>query len=139
MSNPANPAAGNTANGSCLCGAVRFEAGLPEKWCAHCHCSMCRRQHGAGYVTWVGFHSDMVRIEDPDAKLRWHESSPGARRGFCSVCGSSMFFESQQWAGETHIALGVIDEPHSFVPRAHAFFDTHVGWMAIDEGLKVFS
>jgi hypothetical protein len=125
--------------GGCLCGAVRFEAGLPEKWCAHCHCSMCRRQHGAGYVTWVGFHSDRVRIDDPAAKLRWHESSPGARRGFCSVCGSSLFFESQQWADETHIALGVIDEPHSFRPTAHAFFDTHVSWMAIDDGLKVLT
>ena len=38
--------------GGCLCGAVRFSLELPSKWCAHCHCSMCRRAHGAGYVTW---------------------------------------------------------------------------------------
>jgi len=125
-------------HGGCLCGAVRFSAELPEKWCAHCHCSMCRRQHGAGYVTWVGFHSKQVHIEDPDSALHWHESSPGARRGFCRNCGSSLFFESKKWADETHIALGCIDEPHSFKPTAHAFYDTHVSWMAIEEGLKIF-
>lgn len=128
----------STASGGCLCGAVRFAADLPEKWCAHCHCGMCRRQHGAGYVTWVGFHSGQVHIEDPGSALQWHESSPGARRGFCRTCGSSLFFESQKWAGETHVALGCIDEPHRFTPTAHAFYDTHVRWMPVDEGLKIF-
>jgi hypothetical protein len=28
--------------GSCLCGAVRYEADAPFKWMAHCHCSICR-------------------------------------------------------------------------------------------------
>ena len=32
-----------TVQAGCLCGAVRFELQLPSKWCAHCHCSMCRR------------------------------------------------------------------------------------------------
>ena len=40
-------------SGGCLCGAVRFTAKLPSKWCAHCHCSLCRKAHGAGYVTWA--------------------------------------------------------------------------------------
>lgn len=128
-----------TVHGSCLCGAVQFTAGLPQKWCAHCHCTMCRRHHGAGYVTWVGFHAGQVEIADPESNLRWHESSPGARRGFCGVCGSSLFFEAERWAGETHVALGCIDEPHPFVPTAHAFYDTHVTWMAIDGNLKTFS
>ena len=125
-------------HGSCLCGAVHFNAELPQKWCAHCHCSMCRRQHGAGYVTWVGFHSRQVHIDDPDSALQWHESSPGARRGFCRICGSSLFFESQKWADETHVALGCIDEPHPFKPTAHAYYDTHVSWMSVDEGLKIY-
>jgi hypothetical protein len=138
MSTSSNQNSDSAIHGSCLCGAVHFSAELPEKWRAHCHCTMCRRQHGAGYVTWVGFHSEKVRIDDPDAALHWHVSSPGSRRGFCRVCGSSLFFESDQWAGETHIALGCIDEPHSLIPTAHAFYDTHVSWMAIDENLKIY-
>jgi hypothetical protein len=138
MNTQTSQTADPAAHGGCLCGAVHFSATLPEKWCAHCHCTMCRRQHGAGYVTWVGFYSDKVRIEDPGSLLRWHDSSPGSSRGFCSLCGSSLFFESDKWAGETHIALGCIDEPHSFKPQAHAFFDTHVRWMALEDGLEIY-
>jgi len=126
----------NTVNGSCLCGAIQFQLQLPSKWCAHCHCSMCRRAHGAGYVTWVGFESDHFELLTGDHHLHWYESSPGARRGFCSTCGSTMLFESTRWPGETHVALACIDGPIDRVPAANAYMDNHVGWMPIDHGLS---
>lgn len=123
-------------HGGCLCGAVRFEAGLPSKWCAHCHCSMCRRAHGAGYVTWVGFDRSEFRLLHGDDRLGWYASSPGARRGFCRDCGSTMLFESERWEGETHVALACIDEAIDRQPQANVFYDAHVDWMPIDESLK---
>ena len=125
--------------GGCLCGAVRFEARLPSKWCSHCHCSMCRKAHGAGYVTWVGFKSDRFVLKTGDQHLRWYESSSGARRGFCGACGSTMLFEAERWSGETHVALACIDEPIDRKPEANSFFDTHVDWMPIDEALKAYT
>lgn len=127
-----------TVEGGCLCGAVRFFVTLPSKWCAHCHCSMCRRVHGAGYVTWVGFESDYFTLQRADG-LNWYESSPGARRGFCSTCGSCMLFESNRWAGETHVALASFDGPIDREPQAHAFYDSHVNWMPVDDALKIFN
>lgn len=123
-------------NGRCLCGAVNFSATLPSKWCAHCHCSMCRVAHGAGYVTWVGFEQHQVSFAMGESHVHWHESSPGAQRGFCKDCGSSMFFRSERWAGELHIALACIDGPIDRQPQANVFFDNHVDWMPIDERLK---
>lgn len=128
-----------TVAGGCLCGAVRFSVTLPSKWCAHCHCSMCRREHGAGYVTWVGFASDHFRLLSGDHQLSWYQSSPGARRGFCSTCGSSMLFESNRWAAETHVALACLDGPIDREPQAHAFYASHVNWMPVDEALKIFN
>jgi hypothetical protein len=128
-----------SVKGGCLCGAVYFEARLPSKWCAHCHCNMCRKAHGAGYVTWVGFESDHFTLLRGDKHLKWYESSTGARRGFCSDCGSSMLFEAKRWSGETHVALGCIDDKIDRKPQANSFFDAHVNWMPIDEALKVFS
>ena len=125
----------NTVNGSCLCGAIEFELQLPSKWCAHCHCGMCRRAHGAGYVTWVGFESDRFELLTGDHHLQWYESSPGARRGFCSTCGSTMLFESTRWPGETHVALACIDDPIDREPASNAYMDNHVGWMPINHGL----
>ena len=126
----------HSVEGGCLCGAVRFEAELPSKWCAHCHCSMCRKAHGAGYVTWAGFDSSRFRITRGGDQLAWYASSPGARRGFCRACGSTMLFESERWSGETHVALGCLDGSIDRQPQANVFFDAHVDWMPIDEGLK---
>lgn len=122
--------------GGCLCGAVRFEIDLPSKWCAHCHCSMCRRAHGAGYVTWVGFDSGHFKLLSGDHHLKWYESSPGARRGFCRECGSAMLFESARWPDETHVALGCIEDAIDRVPEANAFISAHVDWMPLDTSLR---
>ena len=55
-----------SVTGSCLCGAVRFSARLPSLFCAHCHCSMCRRSHGAGYVTWFAVPRARLRLDAGD-------------------------------------------------------------------------
>jgi len=123
-------------NGSCFCGAIGFTARLPSKWCAHCHCSMCRKSHGAGYVTWVGFEAGQVSITRGADQLNWFDSSPGAQRGFCKTCGSRLFFRSERWAGALHIALGCMDGDIDRRPQANVFFDTHVDWMPIDATLK---
>ena len=126
----------NQARGSCFCSAIRFSASLPSKWCAHCHCSMCRKNHGAGYVTWAGFGVDQVKITHGEDQLSWFDSSAGAQRGFCKNCGSSLFFRSERWAGELHIALGSFDNAIDRQPQANVFFEKHVDWMPIDETLK---
>ena len=120
------------ASGSCFCTAVRFHTELPSKWVAHCHCSMCRRAHGAAFVTWVGMDSTRVRIDDSEQTLRWHASSPGAERGFCSRCGSMLFFRSQRWPGEVHIVRANFDGDVDRQPQVHAFWDAHVDWVALD-------
>ena len=66
------------ARGGCLCGAVTFVASGPPKWVAHCHCSMCRRAHGAAFVTWVGMPAERVSIADPAGHFMSYASSPGA-------------------------------------------------------------
>jgi len=99
---------------------------------------MCRKQHGAGYVTWVGMDANQVSISDEEDKLSWYESSNDARRGFCRQCGTSLFFKSSRWKGELHITLAAIDGGCDRRPQAHAFYDAHVDWMPIDETLAVF-
>ena len=127
----------NRVTGGCFCGAVRFAIDLPSKWCAHCHCSMCRRIHGAGYVTWVGVASEQFHLLGDSSTLQWFESSPGARRAFCTICGSSMLFESARWSGETHVAMACLDQAIDRKPQANAFHSAHVDWMPLDETLTI--
>ena len=121
--------------GSCLCGEVRFRVRLPSKWVAHCHCSYCRRAHGAAFVTWAGFASEQFELVPGTLQPAWYASSPGARRGFCPKCGSSMFFESARWPGEMHVARALVEGPLDREPAAHVFYETHVPWLDVKDDL----
>ena len=121
-----------TTRGTCLCGDLSFEANLPTKWVAHCHCTLCQRAHGAPVVTWVGFEAAQVHIHDAHARLRWYESTPGAERGFCGHCGAMMFFRSVKWPGELHIALAHFTAPVDRAPQVHAYWQDHVAWANVD-------
>lgn len=113
-------------SGHCLCGAVRFEAADQPKWAAYCHCQSCRRVTGAPVSAYAGFES---------AKVRWmgaaptvYESSSGVRRGFCGRCGSTLFYEGARWPNETHLHLGIFDEPERIVPNKQAFKEEALSW-----------
>jgi len=104
------------ATGSCLCGAVRYRVHGPLRDVSVCHCRFCRRMstHVGAYAACA--IADLV-IEDP-RRLRWYQSSPGARRGFCSRCGSTLFWEP---AARTHIAIsaGSLNEPTDLKISGH--------------------
>lgn len=122
--------------GSCLCGAVRFEVTPPTKWCAHCHCTMCRRAHGAAMVTWFGAHHSSFRLIAGAERLQWYQSSAPARRGFCSACGTPMFFEGERWPNEIHVARATVAGAIDREPSAHVFYDLRVGWLGLHDELK---
>jgi hypothetical protein len=118
-----------SAHGRCHCGAVRFVARFPSRFVAHCHCESCRRAHGAAFVTWAGFPSAQVDVTDGRDVLKVHASSPGAQRSFCGRCGTKLFFSSDRWPGETHVALAAFDEPVDRASTGHVFWEEHVAWL----------
>ena len=120
------------ASGRCLCGDIAFHVELPSKWVAHCHCTMCRRGNAAAFVTWVGMEESKCRIDDPQSRLHWYQSSEQGERGFCARCGSSLFFRSSRWPGELHLTLANFFDPVDRAPQAHVFWDTHVDWVRLD-------
>lgn len=121
----------DSASGKCLCGNVRFEFALPTLWCAHCHCSLCRRAHGAGFVTWVGVDAEHFRVTTGADGLVRYASSHGAYRSFCGNCGSTLLFESERWPGEVHVALANIDSAIDRAPAKHAHAEDHALWIPL--------
>ncbi len=128
-----------SVKGECLCGAVKFEIYLPTKWCAHCHCTLCRRSHGAAFVTWFGVDDDQFKLIRGEEKLKWFHSSKESKRGFCSHCGSHILFRSVKWLGEIHITLSNMTGAIDRQPQAHAFFDTHVSWLEFEDKLPRYN
>ncbi|MDP5362879.1 MAG: GFA family protein [Paracoccaceae bacterium] len=102
--------------GSCLCGAVAFSADAAAKDPAACHCTQCRKQSGH-YWAAMQVPDDALTVT---GEVRWYEASPVAKRGFCPVCGSFLF-----WKGyddpDTGIALGALDGPTGLRLERHIF------------------
>ena len=129
---PASPA---RVAGACLCGAVRFEIDVPAMWSAHCHCSMCRRAHGAPFVTWVGVARTAFHLTAGDAELTRYASSPGATRSFCRRCGTPLFFEAERWADQVHIARANLDDAFGQPVTTHVYFDDRAPWLTVADHL----
>jgi hypothetical protein len=108
---------------------------MPSKWVAHCHCTYCRRAHGAPFVTWAGFASEQFAFDADSIQPTWYESSPGAKRGFCSRCGTPLVFESKRWPGETHLSRALFTDPLDREPSAHVFYEAHVPWLQVNDDL----
>lgn len=122
-------------HGGCLCGAIRFEVTPPTRFCVHCHCSMCRRAHGAPLVTWTGVLDPQFRLSTGAELLREHASSTEAVRSFCSVCGSTLLFRSTRWPGEVHIATANFDLEIDRSPNAHIFYSDRATWFGCTDEL----
>lgn len=131
MSDAPEPIAG-TLHARCLCGAVQLRAALPSLWMSHCHCRLCRRAHGAAFVTWVGLDASACTLDVKGDALRWYASTPPAQRGFCTQCGGTLFFRSTRWPGELHVTVANVDTPLDRKPDAHAYWDRHVDWYTPD-------
>ena len=121
------------AQGRCLCGQVQFSVQLPVRWLAHCHCSMCRRAHGAGVVTWLGTTPAQFQLSSGD--IIWYRSSEQAERGRCGDCGSPLFFRSERWPDELHIVLAALNEPIAQMPQVHVYYADHVPWLQLADQL----
>lgn len=124
--------------GSCFCGAVAFEVTLPTLFCAHCHCTMCQRVHGAGYVTWIGVPYTQFRLVSGSEHLSVHHSSEHGRRSFCNVCSSSLFCESTHHPRYIDIALVNLSGKIDRDPQAHYYFSDRAEWVAVGDDLPRF-
>ncbi|WP_120500317.1 GFA family protein [Roseovarius sp. EL26] len=104
--------------GSCECGAVTYviEAEMPDV--TICHCGQCLRTSGHAWAS-VSVPVDTVEIAGTE-NLKWFTSSDIARRGFCTECGSSLFFER---IGKNRIAIGAgtLTQPTELKTGKHIF------------------
>jgi hypothetical protein len=128
----------SAVEGGCLCGAVRFTISSAPLFCGHCHCSMCRRAHGAGYVTWIGVPYDHFQIAAGADRLTHYRSSEHGTRSFCGTCGSTLFFESTDHPTWIDVVLANVDGKIDLAPQAHVHFDDRAEWIHVADDLQRF-
>lgn len=104
--------------GGCLCGAVRYRAAGRLRPVVNCHCGQCRRTHGH-FAAYTAAPRAAVTLLAEEG-LRWYESSPGIRRGFCTGCGASLFWE-RVGGPMLSIAAGTLDAPTGLATVGHIY------------------
>ncbi len=104
--------------GSCECGAVQYELSGELRQVVSCHCSQCRKTSGHFWAA-TNVPNDALKITK-DAGLKWFRSSDVARRGFCTECGSSLFYQFDG-KGNTAIGAGTLDGATGLETIRHIF------------------
>ena len=122
-------------SGSCLCGGVRYEITGPLTGALHCHCSMCRKAHGATFRSRARVRAADFRWVRGEELLAWYESSPGTHRGFCRVCGSKLLSRFDRGPSAYGLPLGALDGDPGVRPALHVFVAHKAPWFEIADGL----
>ena len=121
--------------GGCLCGSVRYEIVGRVKKLVHCHCSMCRKAHGAAFGSYVVLDGKDFRIVSGEGDVTAYESSPGVQRTFCRRCGSTLQFRSAKRPESVELAAGTLDDDPGVKPAYHIFVGSKAPWYDITDGL----
>lgn len=108
---------------SCLCGSVSMTA--PDRSdTSVCHCGMCRRW-GGGPLLAVHCGSN-VGIEG-EQHVRRYRSSDWAERGFCTNCGTHLFYRVVE-ADDYILPAGFFGDSVAFELREQIFIDHKPAW-----------
>lgn len=100
----------SSAYGRCLCGGIRYAVSGELRNVINCHCERCRQFTGHHLAATSAKRED-ISIEDVGSLLSWYFPVPEAGYGFCSLCGSSMFWQSEADHDRMSICAGTLDPP----------------------------
>ncbi len=125
-----------TINGGCLCGKVQYQISGPLHDASHCHCSMCRRQHGAALATYAGFSTNDFSWTAGEELVKNYAPPDGMGWCFCSECGSTLGGTD---AGKiVSITLGTVSGDPGIRPESHIFVGSKAPWYEIHDSLPQF-
>lgn len=115
--------------GGCLCGAVRYRVTGPLRPVVACHCTQCRKTSGHHVAATAAARGDVAIT----GAVRWFASSAAARRGFCPVCGSNLFWDGP--GAHLSIFAGGLDGDAGVRLAGHIFCADKGSYYRIVDGL----
>lgn len=123
--------------GSCLCGQVRYQIVVPIHMMNHCHCSMCRKVHGAAFGTFLHANADGFRWISGVDLVKTYQEEDQDERCFCSNCGSNVPVIEEK-DNTVIIPAGTLDSDPGLKPAVHIFTGSKAPWYEITDSLPQF-
>lgn len=109
-----------TTTGQCLCGAAKFHFDEAVETVSVCHCTFCRRWNTGPMMA---VHPEAEVVIDQGETVVWYRSSDWAERGFCSTCGTSLFWRMADGTGGVVVGAGALDGIEGARLSNHIFID----------------
>ncbi|WP_459780463.1 GFA family protein [Photobacterium sp. R1] len=119
--------------GGCLCGSVSYKVTGQLLEASNCHCSMCRRQHGAAFATYADVNPTDFHWVDGKEFLQVYETPQGNGWCFCKACGSTL--AGTEDGQVTSITLGTVQGDPGITPQSHIFVSSKAPWYQITDSL----
>jgi hypothetical protein len=125
-----------TAEGACVCGAVRLEIVVPAVWAWHDHSAASRHAQGAAFATYVGSWKSRFRILEGEAAIsRFVDAERGTTRSFCARCGTPLTYERPRSPKIVNIPRALFAGRTGREPRYHMFAAEAADWTYLGEPL----
>jgi len=125
-------------SGHCECGRIQFEFDGAINDFGHCHCSQCRRLHGAAFGTYAGVARDKFRYLAGAADAKVYASSATHNRVFCAECGSNILIDLPADADSIYVCMGVVDGNPPHPPGYHIYVGSKAPWYEITDDLPQY-
>lgn len=116
----------------CLCGAVKITAENINPKFTVCHCKTCRTW-GSGPLFAVQCGTK-VKIEGAK-NVKSYDSSSWGSRGFCSECGTHLFFKIKE-TGEYNIPVGLFENLEGLEMDLQYFSDARPSYYCFSNETK---
>ncbi len=123
--------------GKCLCEEVQYQITGELGPIFNCHCSKCRRWHGAAFRTRASVRADQFTILSGEEQLSAYKSSNNVTKYFCQCCGSPLHSSYQDKPDVLGVPLGALEGVKD-KPRAHIFIDSQASWYEITDELPQY-
>ncbi|ANT50879.1 GFA family protein [Mesorhizobium amorphae] len=112
--------------GNCMCGAVAWTYSGALTRNLVCHCADCQRATSSPVTAFLGMKPEHLNWT---GEIVHYESTPGTFRGFCSSCGTRLYFRSRKWPLEIHVHAATMTDPGEYQPDAQVFMRSRVKWL----------
>ena len=124
--------------GRCLCGQIEFEFEPRDGVAMNCHCSMCRRAHGAAFASMLLSSKDSLKFIKGSEALKEYYSSEFGVRAFCSECGSRLMNYAKSHSNYMSVALSAVVDECGIKPAANVQVGSKASWYTPAEDIPAF-
>lgn len=121
--------------GGCLCGAVRYEIGIPVSALRACHCINCQKSSGTQGTVNAVVPSDKFSITKGQTKKYDDSATQSGRtlsRHFCGTCGSPIYSHRNPNPGFVVVRAGTIDDSGGMKITGNIWTASAREWAHID-------